>query len=109
MGQVPQAGTRPSAFRRLGPAPIDPATKYCQGAPSISAFFAEMGGNTMSLFYCRINKTHPSNGRSGGRSFDGCRIYRLSVMLAGQNIQQFQRSLALRFPARQQQELKQID
>jgi hypothetical protein len=31
---------------------IDPATKYCQGVPSISAFFAEMGGNTMSLFYC---------------------------------------------------------
>jgi hypothetical protein len=33
---------------------IDSATKYCQGAPSISAFFAEMGGNTMPLFSCRI-------------------------------------------------------
>jgi len=35
--------------------PIDSAIKYCQGAPSISAFFAEMGGNAMSLFSCRIN------------------------------------------------------
>jgi hypothetical protein len=34
---------------------IDSAIKYCQGAPSISAFFAEMGGNAMSLFSCRIN------------------------------------------------------
>jgi len=30
-----------------------------QGAPSISAFFAEMGGNAMSLFSCRINRTCP--------------------------------------------------
>jgi hypothetical protein len=35
---------------------IDPATKYRQGAPSISAFFAEMDGNTMSLLYCRIDR-----------------------------------------------------
>jgi phage-related protein len=35
---------------------IDSAIKYCQGAPSISAFFAEMGGNAMSLFSCRINR-----------------------------------------------------
>jgi hypothetical protein len=34
---------------------IDSATQYCQGAPSISAFFAEMGGNTMPLFSCWIN------------------------------------------------------
>ena len=39
----------------MGKLLIDPAIKYCQGAPSISAFFAEMGGNTMSLFSCRIN------------------------------------------------------
>jgi hypothetical protein len=30
--------------------PIDSATKYCQGAPSISAFFAEMGGNRCHCF-----------------------------------------------------------
>jgi hypothetical protein len=35
--------------------PMDPATKYCQGAPSISASFAEMGGKAISLFSCRIN------------------------------------------------------
>jgi hypothetical protein len=29
---------------------IDSATKYCQGAPSISAFFAEMGGNRCHCF-----------------------------------------------------------
>jgi hypothetical protein len=34
---------------------IDSATKYCEGAPSISAFFAEMGGKAISLFSCRIN------------------------------------------------------
>jgi phosphopantothenoylcysteine decarboxylase/phosphopantothenate--cysteine ligase len=33
---------------------IDPATKYCQGAPSISASFTEMDGNPASLFSCRI-------------------------------------------------------
>jgi hypothetical protein len=34
---------------------IDPATKYCLGAPSISAFFAGYGWERMSLFSCRIN------------------------------------------------------
>ena len=42
--------------RDQGSGTIDPATKYCQGAPSISAFFAEMGGNTMPLFCCRIKR-----------------------------------------------------
>jgi hypothetical protein len=29
---------------------IDPATKYCLGAPSISAVFAEMGGKQCHCF-----------------------------------------------------------
>jgi hypothetical protein len=29
---------------------IDPAIKYCLGAPSFSAPFAEKGGKAMSLF-----------------------------------------------------------
>jgi hypothetical protein len=37
--------------------PIDPAIKYCLGAPSFSAPFAEKGGKAMSLFSCRINKS----------------------------------------------------
>jgi hypothetical protein len=38
--------------------------RYCQGAPPISASFAEMGGNTMSLFFCRINKVVPKSNHS---------------------------------------------
>jgi hypothetical protein len=30
--------------------PIDPAPKYCVRAPSISAFFAEMGGKCATLY-----------------------------------------------------------
>jgi hypothetical protein len=33
--------------------PDDPATKYCQGAPSFSALLAQKGGKTISLFSCR--------------------------------------------------------
>jgi hypothetical protein len=41
--------------RALKQSTIDPATKYCQGAPSISVPFAEMDGNATSLFSCRID------------------------------------------------------
>jgi hypothetical protein len=34
----------------LVPGPIDPATKYCVGAPSIPAFFAGMGGKEFTVF-----------------------------------------------------------
>jgi len=47
---------------------IDPATQYCQGAPSFSAPFAEKGGKAMPLSSCRINSTHIDQAKSTGTS-----------------------------------------
>jgi hypothetical protein len=45
---------------------IDPATKSCLGAPSISASFCGNGWETMSLFSCRINsQINFLNGKRG--------------------------------------------
>jgi len=73
---IPSHSAYPFFRLRMRPS-IDPATKYCQGAPSISALFAEMGGYTMSLFSCRINKSdidfHPSCKECGKDGVPGSR------------------------------------
>ena len=47
--QADAAGSRAGLFKTL--ALIDSTTKYRQGAPFIFAFFAEMEGHAMPLFF----------------------------------------------------------
>jgi hypothetical protein len=54
------------------PLSIDPATKYCLGSPSFSAFFAEKDGASMSLFSRRIYRPYRAQ-KTAGRESCSCR------------------------------------